>query len=92
MVLALVKALPDTSLFHAEISGGPEYRGWGRDRHLLADLYNAVIMNTTVSGHWADGAPDIPMYPRPGDAAPAEKPKQTVKSLWAMLNRGGTKK
>jgi hypothetical protein len=90
-VIALIKALPDNSRFHAAIAGGPEYVGWGKDRHLLADIYDAIILNTRATGNWTE-PPDIPSYPRPTSKKPDEKPKQTVKGLWAMLNRGGTKK
>lgn len=93
LVLALIKALPDSSRFIGAIAGGPEYVGWGKDRHLLADIYDAVVLNTRATGNWGSEPPDIPYYPRPGfDKQEEEKPKQTIHSLWAMLNRGGTKK
>ncbi|MGW6745421.1 hypothetical protein ACWGDX_32565 [Streptomyces sp. NPDC055025] len=66
LVLALVRRLPDTSLTVALASGGREFFGWGQDRHLTADLYDAINANTRATGQWGKGkAPKIPAYPRP---------------------------
>ncbi|MFE7124030.1 hypothetical protein [Streptomyces sp. NPDC057617] len=69
LVLALVRRLPDTSLTVALASGGREFFGWGQDRHLAADLYDAVNANTRATGQWGRSkAPKIPPYPRPKKA------------------------
>ncbi|WP_319250986.1 hypothetical protein [Streptomyces sp. ID05-39B] len=65
-VMALVRRLPDTSLTVALASGGREHFGWGIDRHLKADLYDALNQNTRATGQWGKGkAPKIPAWPRP---------------------------
>ncbi|WP_158881994.1 D site-binding protein [Amycolatopsis anabasis] len=44
--LALVRQLPLESATVAALRGGPEFRGWGTDRYLLAMLIDAVNDNT----------------------------------------------
>jgi hypothetical protein len=66
LVLSLLQRLPDTSLTVALASGGREFFGWGQDRHLAADLFDALNTNTRATGQWGKGkAPKIPEYPRP---------------------------
>lgn len=66
LVLSLVKRLPDTSLSAALASGGREHFGWGGDRHLLADLFDAINQNTRACGNWGKKPPKIEPRPRPG--------------------------
>lgn len=82
-----VRRLPDDSLTHALMRGEPKTFGWGQDRHLLADIYDAITTNTqaTISAAGAT-PPDYPRWPRP-DATSEEKPKVTVASLWGQLKR-----
>jgi hypothetical protein len=40
--LALVRQLPIESATVAELRGGPEFRGWGADRYLMARLIEGV--------------------------------------------------
>jgi hypothetical protein len=73
LVLALVQRLPDTSLTIALASGGREHFGWGVDRHLKADIFDALNQNTRATGNWGKGkAPKFPAWPRPT----AKKTKQ----------------
>jgi hypothetical protein len=66
LVLALVQRLPDTSLTMALASGGREHFGWGLDRHIAADIFDAINQNTRATGQWGKGkAPKIPLWPRP---------------------------
>lgn len=66
LVLSLIQRLPDTSMTSALVQGGSDFLGWGADRHLLANLYDALNTNTRVSGNWAKGKPPkIDAYPRP---------------------------
>lgn len=65
LVLALIMRLPDTSLTAAHASGGREHFGWGRDRHLLADIFDAVQLTTRAAGNWQKKAPKLPHQPRP---------------------------
>lgn len=65
-VMALVRRLPDTSLTVALASGGREHFGWGVDRHMTADIFDAINQNTRATGNWGKGkAPKIPTWPRP---------------------------
>ncbi|WP_420312547.1 hypothetical protein ACOB87_37935 [Streptomyces sp. YS-B37] len=66
LVLALVQRLPDTSLTIALASGGRDHFGWGLDRHIQADIFDAINQNTRATGQWGKGkAPKIPLWPRP---------------------------
>lgn len=82
LVLKLIQRLPDTSLTHALASGGREHFGWGVDRYLAANTYDAVNQNTRASGNWGKkGAPDIAPYPRPKGVKARKKPA-TVKDIF----------
>lgn len=88
LVIQLVLGLPDDSMTAALASGGKENYGWGTDRHLLADLYDAINQNTRASGSWGKkGAPKIDPYPRPKSKAAKAKKKVTVADLFGQLNR-----
>lgn len=89
LALALVRRLPDTSLTAALATGGRQHLGWGVDRHLLADLYDALNQNTRATGNWAKGkVPTFPLWPRPKPKAPPEKkPAVSVADLYARLQQ-----
>ncbi|NUK41802.1 hypothetical protein HRW13_13105 [Streptomyces lunaelactis] len=83
LVLLLIQRLPDTSLTIALASGGREHFGWGQDRHMTADLFDALNQNTRATGQWGKGkAPKIPEYPRPkakkADKKKAKKPRSVA--------------
>ncbi|MFJ3907465.1 hypothetical protein [Streptomyces vinaceus] len=92
LVLALVQRLPDTSLTVALASGDRQHFGWGQDRHLAADLYDAINANTRATGQWGKGkTPKIPPFPRPS-AKPAAtqagtRPAATVAALYQQFAR-----
>lgn len=91
LVIQLAQRLPDTSLTVALASGGREHFGWGVDRHMLADLYDAVNQNTRASGNWGKrGAPKIPGWPRP--IPTAKKPEQKKPKSVAELFKAFTTK
>ncbi|PHQ49477.1 hypothetical protein BLA24_25915 [Streptomyces cinnamoneus] len=91
LVLLLVQRLPDTSLTVALASGGREHFGWGQDRHLAADLFDAINSNTRATGQWGKGkAPKIPPFPRPQAKAKAKKASKrpaTVAQLYQHFSR-----
>ncbi|NUV86591.1 hypothetical protein G6W61_10265 [Streptomyces sp. KAI-26] len=92
LVLLLVQRLPDTSLTTALASGGREQFGWGQDRHLAADLFDAINQNTRATGQWGKGrAPKIPAYPRPQVTKKSEKPKarkpRSVAEIYKVFQR-----
>lgn len=42
LALALIKNLPPESNFVADRRGGTDFRGWGADRYLMANMYDAI--------------------------------------------------
>ncbi|WP_199923338.1 hypothetical protein [Streptomyces sp. NRRL F-5123] len=82
-VLALVRRLPDTSLTVALASGGRDQFGWGTNRHMLADVFDAINQNTRATGNFKK-PPKIPAWPRPkplkqpAKATPDPKPGRRV--------------
>ena len=88
LVLALLQRLPDTSLTTALASGGREHFGWGHDRHLLADVYDALNQNTRATGNWGKkGPPKIEPYPRPKAKPKAKHAKAKPVSVKDIFNR-----
>lgn len=94
-VLCAVRALPDTTYTYALMRGGDEHKGWGLDRHMMADLIDALNQNTRATGNWGKKAPKIPSYPRPkqlrspvtGSSKTARKKKVTVAELWGRMKK-----
>lgn len=91
-MLVLAQRLPDTSLTVALASGGRPHFGWGVDRHLVADLYDAVNQNTRATGNWTKGKiPTFPAWPRPKAPGPVdgEQPRRpvTVADLYQRFQR-----
>ena len=86
LVLLLVQRLPDDSLTAALASGGREHFGWGQDRHLLADIFDALNQNTRATGNWGKKpAPKIPSWPRP-ESTSSEKKKVSVADLFGQFS------
>lgn len=80
-----MQRLPDTSLTVALAHGGRQFFGWGTDRALVADTYDALNVNTRATGQWKKGKePDFPAYPRPQDtpAEGAAKKRVSVKDIY----------
>ncbi|MCS0601099.1 hypothetical protein NX794_07620 [Streptomyces sp. LP11] len=76
LVWLMVQRLPDTSLTVALASGGREHFGWGVDRHMTADIFDALNQNTRATGQWGKkGAPKFPEWPRPKVQKKAAKGK-----------------
>lgn len=86
LVLALVQRLPDTSLTVALASGGRPHFGWGVDRHIAVDLFDAINQQTRATGNWARGkVPTLPAWPRPTTPAAADRKPATVADLYARF-------
>ncbi len=81
--------LPDTSLTVALASGGREHFGWGVDRHMLADIFDALNQNTRATGNWGKGkAPKFPSWPRPTTKSkPKDKKPTSVRDIFNQLSR-----
>lgn len=75
LVFSLIEGLPtDNSLIYAARLGGVEHFGWGIQAHMAANLFDAMQLNTRVSGNWKKGkAPDLPMAHRPGSKTKKKK-------------------
>jgi len=86
LVYRLAQRLPDTSLTVALMSGGREHFGWGMDRYMQANIYDALSTNTRMTGNFVPGkAPKFPLYPRPKskpEEGKAGKVKATVASIY----------
>lgn len=88
--MLLIKRLPDTSMTAALASGGRDHFGWGADRYMLADLYDAVNQNTRATGNWGKKKPPkFPEYPRPKTKAKPVKNTGTspLMGLYESFNR-----
>lgn len=85
LVSLLLQRLPDTSLTTALVAGGRENFGWGVDRHIATDTYDALNQNTRATGNWKK-PPTIPLWPRPTHKAKRAKAK-TVKALYGLMQR-----
>lgn len=46
-LIGLIELLPDDGALIASLQGGSEFRGWGRDRHLAADVVDILIAANT---------------------------------------------
>jgi hypothetical protein len=66
----LIEQLPDDCATVASIQGGPEFRGWGNDRYLLAAIFDGIQSNTIATGNWKKRPPRFKPYP-----TPATKPR-----------------
>jgi hypothetical protein len=76
LVNLLVQRLPDTSLTVALASGGREHFGWGIDRHIKADIFDALNQNTRATGQWGKGkAPKFKPRPKPSSKKDGSKGK-----------------
>lgn len=90
ITLNLAQRLPDTSLTSALASGGREHFGWGLDRHIAADQFDAINQNTRAAGNWGKkGPPKIQSWPRPNrkHKTPEEKKPVTVAELYKRFQR-----
>lgn len=69
--------------------GGHDHFGWGRDRHLMASLFDLLALNTQASGQWRKKPPEIEHWPRPGstpdDVEAPTKKRTTVQDIWMRL-------
>jgi len=89
LVLLYAQRLPDTSLTVALASGGRDHFGWGIDRHMLADVFDAINANTKATGNWGRGkTPKLPQWPRPtGKKKKPEKKKPvSVADIFKRFN------
>ncbi|MFI6275937.1 hypothetical protein [Streptomyces sp. NPDC050988] len=87
-----MQRLPDTSLTVALASGGRALFGWGQDRHLTADLFDAINQNTRATGQWGKSkAPKIPPFPRPEPKKKAPekqaKKRRSVAEIYKQFQR-----
>lgn len=65
-LLALVEDLQyRDGAFAASLLGGAEFRGWGVDRHMLANLWDLTAVANGVER--GGGSKKPPTHPRPGE-------------------------
>jgi hypothetical protein len=83
-----VQRLPDDCLTVALANGGREHMGWGTTRHLIADIYDALNVNTkaTIGKPKKGKVPELPAWPRP-KRDQAEKKPVTVADIYRQFSR-----
>jgi hypothetical protein len=92
-VLALINRLPDSSKFMASLMGGDEWFGWGQDRALYADLYDAIARLTEVTiGKHGGKAPKLERWPRPKRADKTKKSSRLLELHAMFASHSGAKK
>jgi hypothetical protein len=82
LLLALIEGLPEDSAFVASVRAAapyreadpnaqyePEFRGWTRLHSLLADIFDAVNLNTAATGNFKK-PPQFEPWPRPKKRRP----------------------
>lgn len=89
-LVALFAGLSDTSIFMAEYAGGREYRGWGIDRQIAADTFDAINNNSivTMGAAGVKKLPPLEPWPRPWAEKKADEEPATVKHLFALMSQG----
>lgn len=95
LLLALVEGLPEDSAFTAsvrlsapyrepnphEVYREPDFRGWTRLHSLLADIFDAINLNTAATGNYKK-RPTFDPWPRPKKRKP-----QRVADIRRMFGR-----
>lgn len=59
--------------------------GWGTTRHMLADIFDAINLNTKATGQWKKKPPEFPEWPRPTREATKPKKAVTVADIYARF-------
>lgn len=85
IVLLATLGLPDYAHFRSTASGSPEFSGWGKDRMMLADIYDAIRENTVVTAGLKENF-DKFAYPRPGVEREQPKKEVTLSDLFRRLD------
>lgn len=90
LLLALLERLPDDSMTAALAAGGKHLFGWGVDRYIAADTFDALNLNTVATGQWKKKPPEIKPYPRPKAHAQtpevAGKKRVSLRQLHAQMS------
>lgn len=95
LLLSLIDGLPLGSMYLSQrMSDGDnkphEFLARGPEWWAIADLYDAVMLNTRATGNWKRGkAPEFEPYPRPGSRK--KKEKTTLRGLWQKFGGAGKK-
>lgn len=76
-----MRGLPDDSMCHARQQGGDQFLGWGTERHLFAEMYDALNFNTAATGNWRKKPPKFKPFPRPSKKLQGKKKKVSVLDL-----------
>lgn len=64
--------------------GGEEFIGWGTERSLLADIFDAINANTRATGQYKQ-RPKVVLWPRP---KPRDKSKTPLARAHALFGKG----
>lgn len=66
--------------------GGLHYLGWGEDREIAAQQFNATQLQTRATGNWKK-PPNLPEWPKP--KAPEPPRKKTLADIAAVFTGPG---
>lgn len=96
-LLSLIDGLPLGSMYLSErmAEGGDaqphEFLARSAEWYVLADVYDAVMLNTRATGQWKKGkVPEFDPYPRPKSQKKTKK-KTSLSGLWQMFGGAGKK-
>lgn len=72
------------------VRGGRQFFGMTQTDFILADIYDAINLNTRATGNFKGKPPKFPLYPRPKKGADPEKKgakrPTSVKSLHRLVS------
>lgn len=86
----MVQRLPSDSLTAALVAGKRHLFGWSPERHQLADIFDAININTRATGMWKGSPPEFPLAQRPsdeGETTETAKPAVSVADLYRQFSR-----
>lgn len=89
-VLVLIRGLPETSRYVAELRGGPQFRGWDTSRYAAVATVNAVraLQYTYVAAH-SKSRPKVPeSFPVPDQTVRKRSNGPNMFALMAAAKMG----
>lgn len=84
LALHLIRQLPVESRTVAALRGGPEFLGWGPDRYILANVFDAIKENTYVTVA-ANSGRRKPSKPKPMDRPESRLQRKRGKNSFAAM-------
>lgn len=77
----------------ALMRGGRQFFGWGQAEYAMANVYDAINLNTQATGHWRNKPPKFEPYPAPKNTKPAAtaqaKSSVSVEDVFLAFHKRG---